>query len=129
MKLNSIIIILFFLLLNNTYQDGEELLKGFMISSDENSNIIKFAFDSNLETQFISKYASNGWVGQNFRGSRIITRIDWGNKDEDQSNYLLGVFEGANSGGFEDALPLAMITKNGTVGIMNSITIYLRRPF
>ena len=130
MKLKFRILILFFSIFNFTnQQNAENLLKGAMISSDESSSIIKYAFDSNLKTNFISKSESNGWVGQNFRKLNIITRIEWGQSDEDHNNYLLGIFEGANKQTFEDAFPLTMITSPGTINSMNDIIIYLRRPF
>ena len=130
MKLKLRIIILFFSIFNFTYQDNTEiLLKGTMISSDESSSIIKYAFDSNLKTNFISKSESNGWVGQNFRKLNVITRIEWGESEDDHNNYLLGIFEGANKQNFEDAFPLTMITSPGTINVMNNIIIYLRRPF
>ena len=37
----------------------ESLLKGKMISSDENSNIVKYTFDNGLTTQFKSVNESN----------------------------------------------------------------------
>ena len=130
MKLKLRIIILFFSIFNFTNQENAEiLLKGTMISSDESSSIIKYAFDSNLKTNFISKSESNGWVGQNFRKLNVITRIEWGQSDEDHNNYLLGIFEGANKQTFEDAFPLTMITSPGAINEMNNIIIYLRRPF
>ena len=53
------------------------LLTGTMISSDENSNLIKYAFDGDVSTQFKTSIASNGWVGLNFHEQYIIERIDW----------------------------------------------------
>jgi len=43
-------------------QDTEYLLKGTMISSEENSNLIKYSFDGNIKTQFMTN-DENGWVG------------------------------------------------------------------
>ena len=124
MKLKLRIIILFLSIFNFTYQDNTEiLLKGTMISSDESSSIIKYAFDSNLKTSFISKSESNGWVGHNFRKLNVITRIEWGQSEDDHNNYLLGIFEGANKQNFEDAFPLTMITSPGTILISAALTI------
>ena len=122
-------IILLFLLLNTTNQDEEILLTGFLISSDENSNLLKFAFDDDFNTQFMTTTASGGWVGLNFHQKYIITRIEWAQKEEDHSNYLLGIFEGANTKNFEDAIPLYMIKEKGKIREANSIEINFKKRF
>ena len=41
-------------------QSIEYLLKGTMICSEENSNLIKYAFDGNIKTQFMTKNKMDG---------------------------------------------------------------------
>ena len=109
-------------------EDDEILLKGTMISSEENSNLIKYAFDGNIKTQFMTN-DENGWVGQKFLEKKIITKIQWGQMEDDHNNYLLGVFEGANSKTFEDAIPLYMIKTIGKIGGINTVKINFKKRF
>ena len=128
MKLKSIFKFLcFYILLYIINADDESLLKGTMISSEENSSLLKYAFDNRLTTQFKSQYESNGWVGIDFRDPHVITKIEWGTNETDHSTYLLGIFEGANTKNFEDALPLYMITSPGKINSMNSVEIDVRK--
>jgi len=109
-------------------QSIEYLLKGTMICSEENSNLIKYAFDGNIKTQFMTKN-KNGWVGLKFTDTYIITKIEWAQNEEDHSNYLLGIFEASNTKTFEDAIPLYMIKSNGKIGEINSININFNKRF
>ena len=109
-------------------QSIEYLLKGTMICSEENSNLIKYAFDGNIKTQFMTK-DKNGWVGLKFTDTYIITKIEWAQNEEDHSNYLLGIFEASNTKTFEDAIPLYMIKTNGKIGEINSININFNKRF
>ena len=109
-------------------EDDEILLKGTMISSEENSNLIKYAFDGNIKTQFMTN-DENGWVGQKFLEKKIITKIQWGQMEDDHNNYLLGVFEGANSKAFEDAIPLYMIKTIGKIREINTVKINFKKRF
>ena len=128
MKFSIIILLNLLYLIIPIISADESLLKGTMISSDENSNLIKYAFDNRLTTQFKSEYESNGWVGINLRSLNIITRIEWGTNETDHSTYLLGIFEGANQRNFEDAIPLYMITTEGKINSMNNIDIEVQIP-
>ena len=105
------------------------LLTGTMLSSDENSNLIKYAFDGDVSTQFMTSSASNGWVGLNFHQQYIIGRIDWAQKEDDHNNYLLGIFEGANTKTFEDAVPLYVIKEKGKIRENNVIDINFKKKF
>ena len=119
----QIILIQFLGVVNDFY------LSGTMISSDENSNLIKYAFDGDASTQFMTSIASNGWVGLNFQQQYIIGRIDWAQKEDDHNNYLLGIFEGANTKTFEDAIPLYVIKEEGKIRENNVIDIISKKNF
>ena len=129
MKLKSIFKYLCFYILLYSINTDDSLLKGTMISSEENSSLIKYAFDNRLSTQFKSEYESNGWVGMDLRNPYIITKIEWGTNETDHSTYLLGVFECGNTKNFEDALPLYMITTPGKINAMNSVEIVVQKSF
>ena len=105
------------------------LLTGTMLSSDENSNLIKYAFDGDVSTQFKTSIASNGWVGLNFHQQYIIGRIDWAQKEDDHNNYLLGIFEGANTKTFEDGVLLYVIKEKGKIRENNVIDINFKKKF
>ena len=122
-------IVFLFLLFYITCQNDEEILTGTMISSDVNSNLIKYAFDGDVNTQFMTKNSSYGWVGRKFPSKYIITRIEWAQAEDDHNNYLLGVFEGANTKNFLDAVPLYMIITKGKIREINSIDIDFKKKF
>ena len=100
-----------------------------MISSDEISNLIKYDFDGDTSTQFMTSIVSNGWVGINFHKQYIIEEIKWAQKEEDHNNYLLGIFEGANSKTFEDAIPLYVIKEKGKFRENNLVEINFKKKF
>ena len=128
MKFRFILLYLFYILLPTIFT-AESLLKGKMISCDENSNIVKYAFDNRLTTQFKSVNESNCWVGMYLRSNYIITKIEWGTNETDHNTYLLGVFEGANQKNFEDAIPIYMITTKGKINSMNTVNIGAQTQF
>ena len=73
---NFLLLILLIQFLSVLNESGDLILSGTMISSDENSNLIKYAFDGDASTQFMTSIESNGWVGLNFHNQYIIGRID-----------------------------------------------------
>ena len=108
---------------------ADTLLKGRKISSDS-SQSIKYAFDNRLETQYISENETNGWVGMNFLEENIITKIQWGIKNANHSDYLLGIFEASTKSTFEDAIPLYMITEKVEMNDnMNTIDVSFTAGF
>ena len=124
-----LLLILLIQFLSVMNQNEDRILSGTMISSDENSNLIKYAFDGDVSTQFKTSIASNGWVGLNFHNEFIIGRIDWAQKEDDHDNYLLGIFEGANTKTFEDAIPLYVIKEKGKIRENNVININFKKKF
>ena len=104
-------------------------MTGIFISSDDNSNLIKYAFDDDVNTQFMASTESNGWIGINFLQKYIITKIQWAQKEDDHNNYLLGIFEGSNTKNFEDAITLYMIKEKGKIREINSIEIDFKKKF
>ena len=126
---NFFFIFLFFILLIITNEIEEFLLTGIFISSDDNSNLIKYAFDDDVNTQFMASTESNGWIGINFLQKYIISKIQWAQKEDDHNNYLLGIFEGSNSKNFEDAITLYMIKEKGKIREINSIEIDFKKKF
>ena len=79
------------------------------------------AFDNDLNTYFAAYDRSFAWVGLDLGEPHVITRIGWApaHRNRGDERILLGVFEGANTPDFMDALPLYIITQKGTYGKMD----------
>ena len=66
------------------------------------------AFDGNMDTFFASYDRSYTWAGLDLGQPYVITRVGWSPRNDGlgPDRVVLGVFEGANSPDFMDALPL-----------------------
>ena len=94
-------------------------------------NTIANAFDGNLTT-FVATYEkSHTWVGLDLGAPHVITRVGWSprNDSEGPKHVVLGIFEGSNREDFMDAVPLYMITEEGTIGIMSYADVCVTRGF
>ncbi len=89
-------------------QDG--LLNGTILNNSDK------AFDGDPNTYFAATTVNYGWAGLDLGSRHVITRIGWMPRDNVSSRMLLGVFEGANSPDFMDALPLHIIKSVNDVG-------------
>lgn len=69
------------------------------------------------------------WIGYELPSSSVITQIGWSQKTTNISDYLLGVFEGANSPDFMDALPLYMVINEIDHTEINYTPIKNNHPF
>lgn len=94
-------------------------------------NTRECAFDGNLNTYFAAYDRSYAWVGLDLGEPHIITRIGWApaNRSRGDERILLGVFEGANSADFMDAMPIYIIKNNGTLGKMDYADIVCSKGF
>ena len=81
------------------------------------------AFDGDLNTFFASWDRNYTWAGLDLGSPHIITRVGWSPRNDGYGpeRMLLGVFEGANSPDFMDALPLYLIDEKGVIGTMSSV--------
>lgn len=73
------------------------------------------AFDGDPSTYSSSTY-NFGWAGLDLGERHVITRVGWMPRDNVPSRMILGVFEGANSPDFMDALPIHIIRSVSEVG-------------
>ena len=121
---------------------ADELLTGHVIgtsvSVDYNTNgqstkvnTCKNAFDGDLNTFFASYDRSYTWAGLDLGNAHVITRVGWSPRNDGQgeNRVILGVFEGANSPDFMDALPLYLITEKGRIGQMSYADVNCSRGF
>ncbi len=88
---------------------ADEVLRGTVLNDSDK------AFDGDSRTYFSSTY-NYGWAGLDLGERHVITKVGWMPRDNTTSRMLLGVFEGANSPDFLDALPLAIILSTDEVG-------------
>jgi len=107
----------------------ETLLTGQIISSDYISSNTFNAFDNNIQTSFKSFYDNECWIGLDLLSEYYITKIGWGQNNNDKSNYILGIFEGSNNENFIDALPLYMIKDEGKINEINYVDIFTTKSF
>lgn len=94
-------------------------------------NTKKQAFDRDPDTFFASFDTSYGWVGLDLGTPHVITRVGWmpRNYSTGPQSVVLGVFEGANSEDFMDAVPIYMITAAGTVHQMSYADLSVSKGF
>ncbi len=94
-------------------------------------NTCKDAFDGNLDTFFASWERSYTWAGLDLGEAHVITRVGWSPRNDGlgEGRVVLGVFEGANSPDFMDALPLYVITERGTIGTISYADVECSKGF
>ena len=89
------------------------------------------AFDGDMNTYFASWERSYTWAGLDLGSPYIINKVGWSPRNDSQGEgrVVLGVFEGANSPDFMDALPLYVIDEKGTIGQMSYADVNCSRGF
>lgn len=94
-------------------------------------NTPSMAFDGDMNTYFASYDRSYTWCGLDLGKQHIITRVGWSPRNDGvgPNRLQLGVFEGANTPDFMDAIPLYIIPEPGTIGQMSYADIHCSRAF
>ena len=94
-------------------------------------NTCRDAFDGNLQTFFASWERSYTWAGLDLGVPHVITRVGWSPRTDvhGEQRVQLGVFEGANSPDFMDALPLYVISERGTIGTVSHADVACSKGF
>lgn len=88
------------------------------------------AFDQKANTYYRSGKADRAWVGLDLGTQHVITHIKWAPRTDLAVNKIhLGIFEGANSPDFMDAIPLYMVTPTEENGYEKEIDIEVSRAF
>lgn len=89
------------------------------------------AFDGDLNTFFASYERSYTWAGLDLSAPHVITRVGWSPRNDSHgpARVVLGVFEGSNRADFADALPLHIITEQGTIGLVSTADVSCSRGF
>ena len=86
-------------------------------------------FDNDLGTFYATFRLSGGWAGLDLSEKHIITSIAYCPRADYDSCLLLGVFEGANSPDFLDAIPLLLIADRPLNNQMTEVEIDCSRGF
>ncbi len=97
--------------------------------STTTKNTFTNAFDGDLNTFFASYERSNTWCGLDLGQPYIIDQVGWSPRNDNvgPNRVILGVFEGANSPDFMDAIPLYIIDQAGTIGQMSYAPVQCSR--
>ncbi len=141
MKLRSFVLFVLFIF-HFPFLFADEQLTGIVIGSEfsidysnsSKSNTVNTrsnAFDGDLNTFFASYDRSYTWAGLDLGLPHIITRVGWSPRNDGvgEERVKLGVFEGANSPDFMDALPLYIIPSKGKIGEMYYADVVCSRGF
>jgi len=124
--------LLFIALCQLIYAQSDALLQGTPIGSTTFG--VSNAFDGNFNTYFKASTSSLGWAGLDLGTDSlgqdrrcVITRVAWVSR---LGGYAeLGVFEGANTPTFEDAVPLYMTTESGSGDAWSEAEVRVTRAF
>ena len=88
-------------------------------------------FDGDYNTYFATEERSYTWAGLDLGQPYVIKRVGWSprNTSVGPDRVVLGVFQGANSPDFLDAIPLYIITEKGIRGAMSYADVDCSRGF
>ena len=108
---------------------ADTVVTGTVISSPSSGNGPENAFDSDFSTYYASDQRSLTWIGLDLGTPHIISRIGYSPRQGYASRMLLGLFEGANSEDFSDAVPLAIVPSSPAEGRNSYLRIDCSRAF
>jgi hypothetical protein len=86
-------------------------------------------FDTNLTTFFDANIASGAWAGLDLGSTRVIAQIRYCPRASWAGRMTGGVFQGANTSDFSDAVTLYTVTGTPTEGTMTTQNISNSTPF
>lgn len=140
MKRLADILVLFFITFFAAPPVAADLLKGTPIGAPSvdygNGGTISTtvngpadAFDGDYTTFYASYARSFGWVGLDLGEKYIINNILFVPRANWASRLVLGIFEGANTPDFSDAIPLRIIEQTPREGRYNSVAVSCSRGF
>lgn len=94
-------------------------------------NTVVNLFDGDPETFFATYEKAYTWGGLDLGQPHVITRIGWTarNIKNGERAVILGLFEGANSPDFSDAVPIAIVKDGQGDSVMNYIDVNVSRGF
>lgn len=87
------------------------------------------AFDGDAGTFYAGMKGSYDWVGLDLGQKFVISKVGFMPSTDSDNVILLGLFEGANSPDFSDAVPMAMIKNSAPKGNMAYLDVTCSRGF
>lgn len=112
-----------------TANSAEKLTGTPIGSAADGSHPISAAFDGNGSTYFRATGGSYQYVGLDLGDTYIINSVSFQPENGNAASMLLGMFEGANSPDFMDAMPIQMIKSTPADGKMNHLPVQVSRAF
>jgi len=103
-------------------------LSGTALLSPGDSGDSAAAFDGNTSTIFSTGSGQFKYVGLDLGDTYVVTSIGFVPESGKESDMTLGMFEGANSADFKDAVPIQMIKSKPASG-WNHLTVQCSRAF
>ncbi|HEX9046024.1 MAG TPA: hypothetical protein VF988_03275, partial [Verrucomicrobiae bacterium] len=109
-------------------------ITGTQGSWDNAGNTVAKVFDGDLDTFFDAPNNSGGhdcWVGLDLGEGekRMVTQIKYCPRATNPERMVGGVFQGANTADFRDAVTLAAITEAPPTGVLTSVNVVDPTPF
>ncbi|MBO5798642.1 MAG: CotH kinase family protein [Paludibacteraceae bacterium] len=130
MKHIASFIITSFIASMNLFAQDISLLNGTILHNiSDKTSVPENVFDDNINTHLEASSAGGRWVGLDLGSAHVITDIEFAPQNENAEKMNLGVFEGANSADFTDAIPILMIKETCANGEMNHHAINCTRGF
>ena len=117
-----------------TLSAQDEPLTGTIIHSGNttlSSHSPEMAFDNDVTTYFNASESNFAWLGLDLGTPHVITGVGVASRNSTRAaeKTLLGVFEGANSADFMDAVPLYLISETPTPGELTRYKVSVSRGF
>lgn len=91
-------------------------------------SVAQAVFDGNASSSYRASSDSYAWVGLDLGEPYVITRVGW-MAPANSSAVVLGMFQGANSADFSDAIPIWLNTLPGESGRMDYADVSCSRGF
>lgn len=94
-------------------------------------NTAAMAHDGDLSTFFASYDRQYTWTGLDLGDKYVISKVGWSPRNDGlgEERVVLGMFQGANTADFMDAVPIGLITERGTIGQMSYADVSCSRGF
>lgn len=92
------------------------------------AQVASAVFDGNAGTTYRASKESYAWVGLDLGEAHVITRVGW-MAPSNANAVVLGMFQGANSADFSDAVPIYLNTQSGSNGRMDYADVNCSRGF
>lgn len=91
-------------------------------------NVASSVFDGHATSSYRASKDSYAWVGLDLGAAHVITKVGW-MAPSNGNAVVMGMFQGANSADFSDAVPIYLNTKPGSNGRMDYADVKCPKGF